>query len=62
MKVNSRRARGDRQKQEHVKFQLFIRKKDFYYGSRQILEEVTQRGCNLFSLGNIQELTGCVPE
>lgn len=47
-KVNSCRARRNMHK-------LFIRKKDFYYESGQILEEVIQRGCNLFSLGNVQE-------
>lgn len=43
-------------------FQLFIRKKDFYCESGQILEEVTHQGCNPFSLGNIQEPAGHVPE
>lgn len=36
----------------------YLRKRIFNHRSDQILEEVAQRGCSLFNLENIQELTG----
>lgn len=36
----------------------YFRKEDFYCESGQVLVEVTQRSCNFFSPGNIQEPTG----
>lgn len=55
LEINHRPERN-RHKHEHGKFQLF------YCENGQILEKVAQRGCNLFSRGNIQESTGHVPK
>jgi len=59
--VPSGRTRGNGHKLEHRRFHLNMRKPFFTVEGDQGLERITQRGCRVYILRDIQKLSGHIP-